>query len=132
VKDFLRKLLIFYLCLNFNESIVDGIPFEKIDFNDLKRTPVISNKLLKSQITEWWDMDIHDLIEEYMRLTNIAFNVDCDTPPVFIFDEVQVIDIPINENFNERTLLSALFEALSEKFIHLFMHSDSSWGNRRA
>jgi hypothetical protein len=31
------------------------------------------------------------MIDEYVRLTNIAFGVDCDFPPVFLLDEIGIL-----------------------------------------
>ena len=88
---FFPTLMVWFLSRIFNGCEVDGIHFEQCAFADVasfegKQARINDWKrdCLKSPITD-------DMIEEYIRLTNIAFNVECSTPPVFLLDDIQMV-----------------------------------------
>jgi hypothetical protein len=97
--SFIKRLLIFYLCLNFQGTYVDGIYFETIPFDCITRKKSI-------QFSEWFNLSLDSMIEEYMRLTNIAFKVDCKIPPIFLFDEIQEL----------KKSLSILLSSMSQEY----------------
>jgi hypothetical protein len=61
------------------------------------------------------------MIEEYMRLTNLAFNRKVDVPPVFLLDEIQKLCVDteevsmlrIGDSLKHHTLLTLLLTRLS-------------------
>ena len=86
--------MVYFLCLLFDGTRVDGINFEKI--SDLKSVAIFVGK--QNKFNDWKMNSLrkypNDMMDEYIRLTNIAFSVDpasymYKTPPVFLFDEVQ-------------------------------------------
>jgi hypothetical protein len=97
--NFIKRFLIFYLCLNFQGTYVDGIYFERVPFDCITRKK-------SSQFSEWLNLSVDKMIEEYMRLTNIAFKVDCKIPPVFLFDEIQEV----------KKSLSILLSSVSQEY----------------
>jgi hypothetical protein len=118
--------MVYFLCLLFDGTRVDGINFEKI--SGLKSVATFVGKQKKFND---WKMDSlrkypDDMMDEYIRLTNIAFSVDpashmYKTPPVFLFDEVQSLSktTDIQSKLGKvpqfHTLLSLLLTALSTK-----------------
>jgi hypothetical protein len=132
VKQFIKKLLIFYLCFIFDGTFVDGILFEKIDFGNLNKICDISNIVLKQHISGWWAMDIDTMMDEYIRLTNIAFNTSCDIPPVFLFDEIQeILDSTTKKSMDGHyyTVFSTLLASLSRKYQPLCICSGINHGD---
>ena len=90
IGSFFPRLMIFYLCMLFDGCEVDGIFFSQIQFDDVAsfkgdqdRFNIWKQKCLRLG-TDW-------VIGEYIRLTNIAFSVNCATPPVFLLDEIQLL-----------------------------------------
>jgi hypothetical protein len=100
VLTFFTRLMIYYLCRIFDGTQVDGIFFTAVLFREMgdpaaglakEDQPIFAEWKLKCmhQETDW-------MIDEYIRLTNIAFNVDSKMPPVFLLDEVQILCKPSN------------------------------------
>ena len=60
-------------------------------------------------------MDVESIIDEYVRLTNIAFRADSKVPPVFLFDEIQSLTRSIESSFKSKchTRLSLLLTQLN-------------------
>ena len=90
IDSFFPRLMIFYLCMIFDGCEVDGMFFSQIKFDDVAlfkggqdRFNIWKEKCLRLS-TDW-------MIGEYIRLTNIAFSVSCETPPVFLLDEIQLL-----------------------------------------
>jgi len=88
VRSFFPRLMIFFLCLLFDDKQVDGINFEKIQFADVR-----NHQGKQKKFNDWlfraWNSDCDGIIDEYIRLTNIAFAVPptmkrFKTPPVFL------------------------------------------------
>ena len=126
INTFLASLMVYFLCLHFDGTQVDGINFEKIDFKNVVKF-VGKQKKFNDWKSKYLQHGPDVMIEEYMRLTNIAFSVDPKTemynaPPVFLFDEVQSLTKPtgiqskfLQNNPQFHTLLSLLLTALATK-----------------
>jgi hypothetical protein len=127
IDSFFPRLMVYFLCLIFDGRQVDGINFSKLGpFADVGT--FVGNQ---KKFNEWkkccLQKDLDDMMDEYMRLTNIAFSVDPDSemykaPPVFLFDEVQWIcgsadTISMFDKSNPRshTLLSLMLTKLSTR-----------------
>jgi hypothetical protein len=80
---------------------VDGIHFEEISRID--RIPYFpaNQQGFKDWLAKSLELNCDDMISEYIRLTNIAFDADSKTPPVFLLDEIQVLckDTTVKSNF---------------------------------
>jgi hypothetical protein len=89
IPTFFTRLLIYYLCRLFNGTMVDGIEFELISqFGEIVgfqgKQVAFRTWLLNSN-----RLNAEDMMTEYIRLTNIAFKTQSDSPPVFLLDEIQ-------------------------------------------
>ena len=100
VLSFFPRLMIYFLCYLFNGKQVDGINFDEIAFDKIVTS---EGNQLKFKIwkKKYLDSSTDIVIQEYIRLTNIAFDVDpkseCyNTPPVFLLDEIQTLCKPTN------------------------------------
>ena len=89
LQQFFPCLLIFFLCRMFDGCTVDGILFEKT-------SSVCTIQGRQRRFNDWtrkWQAETVDAcIEEYIRLTNIAFDKQFsakDAPLVFLLDEIQ-------------------------------------------
>jgi hypothetical protein len=87
-------LMIFSICRLFARKEVDGIHFEKIQ----SLSDVTTCKGTQRKFQVWLSncrlASTREMIAEYIRLTDIAFQDTqrkCPEPPVFLFDEVQVV-----------------------------------------
>ncbi|MEN9647657.1 MAG: hypothetical protein RLY57_461, partial [Candidatus Parcubacteria bacterium] len=92
LEQFFPCLLIFFLCRMFDGYTVDGILFKKAG----GVYKVLSHQGHQTKFNEWinkWrEKPVDACIEEYIRLTNIAFDKNFsakDAPLVFLLDEVQ-------------------------------------------
>ena len=94
MRNFFPHLMIFFLCRLFDGCVVDGILFEEIPSVNL----VPSFETTHDRFNMWKDRLVRScsdtMIDEYIRLTNIAFNVDCGSLPVFLLDEIQELCVP--------------------------------------
>lgn len=103
VYTFFPRLMVFFLCRMFAGTQVDGIRFERIEF---KLVNLPSNRRRHPSFEEWLlkvaDFETKEMIDEYIRLTNIAFRTACDAPPVFLLDEIQKLCRPttVESSFN--------------------------------
>ena len=83
--------MVYYLCKIFAGCEVDGIHFEYVK----KLSKVDSFEGRQTRFNTWkngcLESNFDDMIGEYIRLTNIAFAVDCPVPPVFLLDEIQIL-----------------------------------------
>ncbi|KAI3656133.1 hypothetical protein MP638_000601 [Amoeboaphelidium occidentale] len=94
IDSFFQRLMMFYLCKTFDGSRVDGINFKFEPFS------IISNVWRNhphcpegtSTLNDWFlkchSFTVEMMIGEFIRLTNMAFRVNYDFPPVFLLDEV--------------------------------------------
>ena len=82
--SFFARLMVYHLCLLFDGTRVDGINFKKIhSFKDVGKT-VGKHKSFDNWLKKWQNSQgTAFTIDEYIRLTNIAFKVNNNTPPVF-------------------------------------------------
>lgn len=97
VYSFFPRLMVFFLCRIFDGTQVDGINFQQIkSFNEV--STVTGQQLkFKKWLLEWQNTHgTEAMIEEYIRLTNIAFGTTHDAPPVFLLDEIQTLCHPTN------------------------------------
>lgn len=97
VYTFFQRLMVFYLCRLFDGSNVDGINFARkdmLEISDLWRSKTTRSGG-KTTLDRWFQkcyvFRVDEIIDEYIRLTNIAFDVNYDFPPVFLLDEVGML-----------------------------------------
>ena len=124
---FLPSLMIYFLCLIFDGTQVDGINFTKIERFETVPAYVGSQKKFNEWKKSCFLKSADGMMDEYMRLTNISFSVDPNTdmyttPPVFLFDKVQQLcettDTPSSFKSGIRryhTLLSLMLTKFSLK-----------------
>jgi hypothetical protein len=88
IKTFFTRLMIYFLCRMFAGTQVDGIHFQEVSFNIIA---VFSGT--HGRFNEWkaacLQLEADRMMDEYIRLTNLAFGVNCSSPPVFLLDEIQ-------------------------------------------
>ena len=88
IKTFFTRLMVFFLCRMFDGTEVDGMHFQEAEFSGI--TTFLGNH---GKFIDWkrkcLQLGVDRMINEYIRLTNIAFHVDCKSPPVFLLDEIQ-------------------------------------------
>ena len=88
IKTFFTRLMIYFLCRLFDGTEVAGINFQKISqFSDVQ-TFSANQPLFRRWLSKCLKLNTDDMIDEYIRPTNIAFKVDCVAPPVFLLDEI--------------------------------------------
>ena len=97
VYSFFPRLMVFFLCRIFDGKQVDGINFQQIkSFNEVSTASGQQLKF-KRWLLEWRNTQgTEAMIDEYIRLTNIAFGTTHDAPPVFLLDEIQNLCYPTN------------------------------------
>jgi GTPase SAR1 family protein len=78
---FLIHLMIFYLCFIFKNSEVDDIEFDDQVYPEIKSSNVTFLEWQERRYKE----SVDAMIEEYIRLTNIAFVINSKEPPIFLF-----------------------------------------------
>lgn len=94
VRRFPVHLMIFSLCNLFGGAQVDGIHFEKMVFLSHVATYKGTQRKFNGWLSKCLALSTSDMILEYTRLTNIAFQdteSECSEPPVSLFDEVQAV-----------------------------------------
>lgn len=135
VETFFTRLMIYFLCRLFDGTEVDGIHFQQAEFNFI--TGFIG---IQTRFNQWkrncLQFGVDRMIDEYIRLTNIAFKVDCVAPPVFLLDEIQGLCKPttIQSRFqmNEITnhsFLSLLLTQLAGKHKPVCICTGTNSGN---
>lgn len=96
VETFFTRLMIYFLCQMFDGCQVDGIYFEKISqFSDIL-TFSGTQRNFRNWLKKTVQLAAEDMMDEYIRLTNFAFEVKCSVPPVFLLDEIQGLLKPTN------------------------------------
>ena len=94
---FFPRLMVFFLCRLFKGTQVDGINFEEIKSLDGVATASGRQKKFREWLKHWQkNSGTERMMEEYIRLTNIAFNTTHDSPPVFLLDEIQSLCTPMD------------------------------------
>ena len=113
IKTFFTRLMIFFLCRMFDGTEVDGIHFQQSEFQDIT-TFFGNHRKFSDWKRECLTLGVDRMIEEYIRLTNIAFHVDCDSPPVFLLDEIQGLCKPttVQSKFQENQIIYHSFLSL--------------------
>ena len=121
IEYFFTRLMIYFLCFMFDGAQVDGINFNAI--TDINKVSDSKCPKFNEWFDKWHTESTEFMIKEYMRLTNLAFNVEPDTdrskaPPVFLLDEVQSLCEPTNVKskaapYNYHTQLSLLLTELA-------------------
>ena len=107
IPTFFTRLMIYFLCLLFNGTVVDGIEFELISqFGGIvgfQGKQVAFQKWLATSNR----LNAEHMMTEYIRLTNIAFKAQCDSPPVFLLDEIQGLCKPtqVQSTFNANNVI---------------------------
>ena len=128
--------MIFYLCRIFQGTQVDGINFQEIML--FKNLESFVGKQLKFRLwlVKWLQSSSEKMMEEYIRLTNIAFGTANDAPPVFLLDEVQFLrnTTDIISGFGEvkpnmHTRLSLLLTQLAGKLKPVCICTGTNSGN---
>ena len=120
----------------FDGTQVDGIHFEKI----LSFSNVLSFSGQQLQFNNWktkfLGADADNMMEEYIRLTNVAFGVNCMSPPVFLLDEIQGLCKPttIQSKFKDNqvvyhSFLSFLLTQLAGKYKPVCICAGTNSGN---
>jgi hypothetical protein len=89
IREFPTHLLIFYLCNLFKKSQVDGMYFDGI--SEVCRVKAFrgTQKKFRAWISYYRDSNASEMIDEYIRLTNLAFKTTTMAPPVFLLDNVR-------------------------------------------
>lgn len=81
--------MIYFLCKIFDGCQVDGIHFQFMEFHE-----ITSFQGRQMKLNYWKCQHMHygadRMMDEHMRVTNIAFGVKCSTPPVFLLDDIQM------------------------------------------
>ena len=119
IRTFFTRLMIYFLCRLFSEAQVDGIVFEEAEFSNIL-TSVGKQTRFNEWKTDCLKLGADRMMDEYIRLTNLAFGVTCFSPPVFLLDEIQVLCEPTsvksklqNDHVVYHTYLSLLLAQLA-------------------
>jgi Cdc6-like AAA superfamily ATPase len=92
VYSFFPRLMVFFLCRIFSGKQVDGINFDRIMSFDKVATASGQQLKFKRWLLKWQTSNaVEEMIDEYIRLTNIAFGTTHNSPPVFLLDEIQIL-----------------------------------------
>ena len=136
IETFFTRLMIFFLCRLFDGTEVDGIQFQKISQFGYIGSFVGKQLAFKTWLTESILLAADDMINEYIRLTNIAFNGICQSPPVFLLDEIQGLCKPttVQSKLQENqiiyhTFLSLLLTQLAGKHKPICICTGTNNGN---
>ena len=89
IKTFFTRLMIYFLCRMFDGTEVDGIHFEAISQFGTLTTFRGKQAALQTWLQKALQLNTDDMMDEYIRLTNLSFLVNCSAPPVFLLDEIQ-------------------------------------------
>ncbi len=136
VYTFFPRLMVYFLCRIFGGTRVDGINFERTEF-DLVSHGSGRNSNFNRWLRQVATYRIERMIEEYIRLTNIAFGIEDSTPPVFLLDEIQKLCCPSNviSSFSRdgtsqmHSQLSLLLTQLAGKFQPVCICTGTNSGN---
>lgn len=112
IKTFFTRLMIYFLCRLFDGTQVDGIHFERI--SQFSNIPTFSGtqSVFRTWLSTSLQLNTDDMIDEYIRLSNFAFKVNCMAPPVFLLDEIQGLCKP--------TTIQSMFK-MNETIYHSFL-----------
>ena len=135
IRTFFPRLMIYFLCRMFAGTQVDGIHFEQTEFNN-----VISFIGSQNRFNSWkkacLELGADRMMDEYIRLTNLAFGVNCSSPPVFLLDEIQGLLEPttVKSKFKDdqvvfHSFLSLLLTQLAGKYKPVCICTGTNSGN---
>ena len=96
----------------FGGTQVDGIHFQEIDNFSQVETFVGNQIRFQNWLRKCRNFSASKMIDEYIRLTNIGFNADCPEPPVFLFDEVQILCIETKDVSTSTIARQAVYHTL--------------------
>jgi hypothetical protein len=136
IRTFFPRLMIYFLCRMFDGTQVGGIHFEKI----LSFSTVVSFSGQQLQFNNWkakfLGADSDNMMDEYIRLTNLAFGVNCSSPPVFLLDEIQGLlqQTTVKSKFKDdqvvyHSFLSLLLTQLAGKYKPVCICTGTNSGN---
>jgi hypothetical protein len=121
----------------FNGTEVDGIHFEEASFNI-----IVAYSGGQTKFNQWkqrcLQLEVDRMIDEYIRLTNFAFGVNYNAPPVFLLDEIQGLCEPttVKSKFTaecriiyHHTFLSLLLTQLAGKHKPVCICTGTNSGN---
>jgi hypothetical protein len=94
IRSFFTRLMIYFLCRIFGGFQVNGICFEEISHFGSIPTFVAKQKGFRDWLHNSLQLSADSMMDEYIRLTNIAFGADSKVPPVFLLDEIQSLCEP--------------------------------------
>ncbi|KAJ3338798.1 hypothetical protein HDU83_007910 [Entophlyctis luteolus] len=133
--SFPKRLMVYYLCRMFRDTVVDGIHFQECEFEQITFL-VARQPKFKNWLSKIWNLSTADVIDEYVRLTNNAFGVSCKTPPVFLLDEIQLLSGRTNivskvglQGLQYHTYLSLLLTQLANSRKPVCICAGTSDGN---
>jgi hypothetical protein len=120
--------MIYFLCRMFHETQVSGINFETSSLST-----IASHVGKQNKYNQWKQAcllcEVDRMIEKYVKLTSIAFGVNCSSPPAFFLDEIQKLRKPttVKSKFTDNQVvchsyLSLLLTQLAGK------HKPVYWG----
>ncbi|KAJ3324660.1 hypothetical protein HDV06_006553, partial [Boothiomyces sp. JEL0866] len=135
IETFFTRLMIYFLCRMFDGTQVDGIHFEETEFSN-----VISFIGRQDRFNSWkkgcLQFGADRMMDEYIRLTNLAFGVNCSSPPVFLLDEIQGLLEPTtvksmfkNDQVVYHSFLSFLLTQLAGKHKPVCICTGTNSGN---
>ena len=135
IRSFFPRLMIYFLCRMFDGTQVDAIHFEKTEFSN-----VISFIGRHGKFNSWKNgclqFGADRMMDEYIRLTDLAFGVNCSSPPVFLLDEIQGLLKPttVQSMFKDgqvvyHSFLSLLLTQLAGKYKPVCICTGTNSGN---
>ncbi len=136
VQSFFPRLMIFFLCRMFQGTEVDGIHFEEIKSFSNVINYSGKQSTFNLWIAEWKQSSAERMMDEYIRLTNIAFGKNYMFPPVFLLDEIQrlcvsteIISSYAPDGPKNHSLLSLLLTELAGKHRPICICTGTNNGN---
>jgi hypothetical protein len=136
IETFFTRLMIYFLCRMFDGTQVDGIYFKKISQFATVTTIIGSQRRFEMWLKNSLKLNADDMMDEYIRLTNLAFGVSCMSPPVFLLDEIQVLLRPTtvsstfkNDQVVYHSFLSLLLTQLAGKHKPVCICTGTNSGN---
>ncbi|KAI8906686.1 hypothetical protein EDD86DRAFT_270967 [Gorgonomyces haynaldii] len=136
IQAFFTRLMIYFLCSLFHGTLVDGIHFQRISVFSQVRNAHGKPGRFGRWLDNCLQLSADDMMDEYIRLTNIAFGVKSNAPPVFLLDEVQglCLSTAIQSKFDNNqvvnhTYLSYLLTQLAGKHKPVCICTGTNSGN---
>jgi hypothetical protein len=135
IRTFFTRLMIYFLCRLFDGTQVDGIHFEETEFSN-----VVSFIGSQNRFNSWkkacLELGADRMMDEHIRLTNLAFGVNCSSPPIFLLDEIQGLlqQTTVKSKFKDdqvvyHSFLSLLLTQLAGKYKPVCICTGTNSGN---